>query len=123
MTSSLAKGWGPCERPTPLLFAICSSRLSGSGPAEPGDVADGYLPGLHVIRHPPHKTDVQETVVERGVLDLDVFGQIETPFEWACRDSLIQILALTVFGLLAGDYQLTCLGRNPDLIRREPGQR
>src|SRR5215208_5048907 len=65
--------------------SICSSRLA----FELMDVAaiDGDLPRLHGLGNLPNQFDLQLPVVEGGVLDLDVVGQVELPLEVPDRDT------------------------------------
>ena len=93
----------------------CSSRLG----FELMDVAavDGDPPRLHGLGDFPDQFDLEQPVVERGVLDLDVVGQVELPLEMSGRDAAIQELALGFLGLAAfdGDDVLLCGDR--DFIR------
>lgn len=63
--------------------------------------------------------DLQQSVVERRALDLDVVGKIERPR----RDALIQELALLFLGLAAFDRQHILFGGDGDLVRCEAGKR
>ena len=65
-------------------------------------VADRNLARLFRLRNLAHEIDVQEPVLERRALDVDVVGELENTLEGARGDALIEHLAvLLVFGLLA----------------------
>ena len=66
---------------------------------------------------------LQQPVVERGVLDLDVVGQVELPLEVPGRDTAVQELALGLFRLVAFDRHDVLLGRDRDFVGREAGHR
>ena len=84
---------------------------------------DGDPPRLHGFGNFPDQSDLEQTVVKGRVLDLDVVGQVELPFEVAGRDAAIQEFALSFLGLAAfdGDDVLLCGDR--DFIRRETRDR
>ena len=84
---------------------------------------DGDPPRLHGFGNFPDQFDLQKTVVEGRVLDLDVVGQVELPFEVAGRDTPVKELAFGFLGLAAfdGDDVLLCSDR--DFIRRETRDR
>ena len=66
---------------------------------------------------------MQQPVVERGVLDLDVVGQVELPLEVPGRDTAVQELALGLFRLVAFDRHDVLLGRDRDFVGRKAGHR
>ena len=66
---------------------------------------------------------LQQPVVERGVLDLDVVGQVELPLEVPGRDTAVQELALGLFRLVAFDRHDVLLGRDRNFVGREAGYR
>ena len=66
---------------------------------------------------------LQQPVVERGVLDLDIVGQVELPLEVPGRDTAVQELALGLFGLVAFDRHDVLLGRDRNFVGREAGHR
>jgi hypothetical protein len=64
----------------------------------------------------PDQFDLQQAVVERGVLDQDVVGQVEMSLEVSGRDAAIQKLALGFFGLVAFARHNVLLGRDRDFF-------
>src|SRR5438034_11604539 len=56
---------------------------------------------LHRLRHLTHQVDLQEPVLERGALHLNVVGQAELTPERAAGDALVEILVLTLPTLTA----------------------
>ena len=56
-------------------------------------VADRDLARLLRLGNLAHEVDVQEAVLERGALHLDIVGKLEHPLESARRDALIEHLA------------------------------
>src|ERR1700682_979496 len=54
--------------------------------------ADDDAAGLFLLRHNAFELDVQESVFELGAPNLDVLGQLETPFEAAPGDALMEIM-------------------------------
>ena len=84
---------------------------------------DGDPPWLHGFGDFPDQFDLQQAVVEGRVLDLDVVGEVELPFEVTGRDTLVKELALGLLGLAAfdGDDILLCSDR--DFIRRKTRDR
>ena len=87
-------------------LSIILSGLAASFGFELRDVADGNFARLHLLRNAPDQVDVEQPVFEGGALDLDIVGEIESPFERARRDTLIQVLGVTLFLLPAGDREL-----------------
>src|ERR1700751_1339760 len=85
-------------------------------------VADRDLARLHRLRDLTHEIDVQESVLERRALDLDMLGELEHALERARRDALVEHLALLLLGLgllLALDRQRVLLRRDRELFLRE----
>src|SRR6266481_4363382 len=71
-------------------------------------IADWDLAGLLRLGNLTHEIDVQESVLERRALDLDVVGKLEDALERAGRDALIEHLAAVLLVLrlfLAFDRQ------------------
>src|SRR4029079_10919528 len=64
---------------------------------------DGDLPRLHGLGNLSNQFDLQQPIVERCVLDLDVVGQVELPLEVPGRDTAVQELSLGLFRLVAFD--------------------
>src|SRR5690606_6501229 len=61
--------------------------------------------------------DVQQTVVQFGAHHKHVIGQLEGMLEITRRDTAMQEVARTLFGLLAaGDFQRVALGFNVDFF-------
>jgi hypothetical protein len=89
------------------------------------DVAavDGDPPRLHGLGDLPDQFDLQQAVVERGVLDLNVVSQVELPLELPGRDAAVQEFALGLIGLVAFDRHDVLLGRDRDFVGREAGHR
>src|SRR5262249_5487016 len=54
---------------------------------------DGNLPRLHRFGNFPLEIHVQQTILQRRTLDLDVVGELEAPLEGTSRDALIEHLA------------------------------
>jgi len=54
---------------------------------------------LHGFRDFTDQLDLEQAVVERGALDLDVIRQIELSLEVARRDAAIEEIALGLLGL------------------------
>src|SRR4051794_4918250 len=100
---------------------ICSSHLG----FELMDVAavNGDLPWLHGCGNFPNQFDLQQPVIERSVLDLDVVRQVELPLEVPGRDTAVQELALCLFRLVAFDRHDVLLGPDRDFVGREAGHR
>ena len=71
---------------------------------------DGDPPRLHGLGNLPDQFDLQQTVVEGRVLNLNVVGQVELAFEVPGRDTPVKELALGFLGLAAfdGDDVLLC---------------
>jgi len=71
---------------------------------------DGDSPWLHGFGNLPDQFDLQKTIVEGRVLDLDVVGQVELAFEVPRRDTPVKKLALGFVGFAAfdGDDVLLC---------------
>src|SRR5690606_3347454 len=60
---------------------------------------DRDLARLHRLRHFAHQVDLEQSVLEGGVLHLDVVGQIEDAPERTRRDAVIQVLAPVLLDL------------------------
>jgi hypothetical protein len=60
-----------------------SSGLAASFRFQLGDVADRDVAWLQLVGNTPRQVDVEQPVLERGALDLDVVGQIEATLERA----------------------------------------
>jgi hypothetical protein len=58
---------------------------------------------LHRLRDFADQLDLQQSVVKRRALDLDIVGQIELTLERPRRDAPIEEFALRFFGLAAFD--------------------
>src|ERR1051326_5132639 len=71
------------------------------------------------LRLRPHQVDVQEAVVEPGVLHLDTFGQHEGALELACGDTAMQVDALALVLLLATHDKLVVLHEDVEVIERK----
>ena len=69
-------------------------------------VPDRNTPRLHRVGHFANQIDDQQAVLERGLLDLHIVGEVEHPPERPGGDAVIQVFALFGVGLLALDDQL-----------------
>jgi hypothetical protein len=69
---------------------------------------DGDPPWLHGFGDLPDQFDLQQPIVERGVLDLDVVGQVELSRELTGRDAAVQELAIGFSGLLPSIVTTFC---------------
>ncbi len=81
-------------------------------------VADRDLARLLGLGDLAHEVDVQETVLERRALHLDVVGELEHALEGARGDALVERLALVLVGLgllLAADRQRVFLDLDVEL--------
>src|ERR1700737_2915491 len=86
--------------------------------------ADGGLARLLRLGDLAHEINVQEAVLERRTLDLDVVGELEDALESTRRDALIKHLAglLLVLGLfLALDRQRVFLRLDRKVLLAEAG--
>jgi hypothetical protein len=81
---------------------------------------DGDPPRLHGLRDFPNQLDLQQSVIERPALHLDVVRQIELPPEGAGRYTPIEVLAFVLFGLGALDRDDVMLGGNRDSAGENP---
>src|SRR5690242_4029287 len=54
---------------------------------------------LHGFRDFPDQLDLEQAVVERGALDLNVVRQVELPFEITRRDTAVEEVPLGLVGL------------------------
>src|SRR6266481_1017939 len=89
-------------------------------------IADWDLAGLLRLGNLTHEIDVQESVLERRALDLDVVGKLEDALERAGRDALIEHLAAVLLVLrlfLAFDRQRVFLRFDRKLVLAEAGHR
>ena len=84
---------------------------------------NGDPPRLHGFGDFPYQFDLQQTVVEGRVLDLDVVGQVELAFEVPGRDTPVKEFALGFLGLAAFDADDVLLCGDRDFIRRETRDR
>src|SRR5688500_6649576 len=64
-------------------------------------VPDRDTPRLHRVRYFANQIDDQQAVLERGLLDLHIVGEVERPPERPGRNAVIQVFALLGVGLLA----------------------
>src|SRR5918998_724961 len=70
----------------------------------PAIVAGGFdrdTTRLHRLRHFPNQSDLEHTVLEGGVLHLDIVRLVEYAAERPHRDSLVQVVVNTLVGLAA----------------------
>jgi hypothetical protein len=63
---------------------------------------------LHGLRNLADQFNLQQAVVKRGALDLDIVRQIEMPLERPRRNSLVQEFALLCFSLAAFTVSTLC---------------
>src|SRR4051812_33850574 len=84
-------------------------------------IADGDLARLLRLGNLAHEVDVQETVLQRRALHLDVVGKLELALESAPRDALVEHLAGIVLLdlLLALNSQRVFLGLDQQLALAE----
>src|SRR5438477_7045746 len=75
------------------------------------------------LRLRPHQVDVEQAVVEPGVLHLDAFGQHESALELACGNAAMQVNALALVLLLATHDELVVLQKDVEIIERESRHR
>src|SRR3954452_8978056 len=80
---------------------------------------------LHCLRNLADQFNLQQAVIKRRALDLDIIGQVELALERPGRDALIQELALGLVGLAAFDRQHILLCGDRDLVggKAPPPQR
>jgi hypothetical protein len=78
---------------------------------------------LHRLRDFADQFDLQQAIVKRRTLDLDIVGQVELTLERPRRDALLEEFVLLLFGLAAFDRQHVLLGGDGDLVGREACQR
>ena len=69
---------------------------------------DGDLPRLHGLGDLPDQFDLEQAIVERRALDLDVVGQVELPLERPGRDAAIEVVAFGLVGLLPSIVTTFC---------------
>src|SRR3954454_10752827 len=116
-------------------FSMTGVQLSGSCPhllyrlhlfgSAIGRVAANFKPAwLHCLRDLPGEFDLQQAILERCSLDLNVIFEVELTFEGARRNALMQVVMirrLSTFGLAlaAGDRQPVLPCRDGDLVGRE----
>src|SRR5215471_1924121 len=86
-------------------------------------VADRDLARLLGFRNLAYEIDVQQAVLEAGVLDLDMVGQLEDALKGAGGDALIEYLAVLLFlGLLGAlDRQRVLFRLDRQLVLAEAG--
>jgi hypothetical protein len=72
---------------------------------------------LHGFRNLAHEIDLEQAVLERSCLNLDMVGKAEVPLEAARGDALENVVFLVVVILLAGDRQTVLVKRDGDLVR------
>jgi hypothetical protein len=60
---------------------------------------DGGPPWLHSLGDFPDQLDLEQAVVERRALHLNIVGQAELPLEMPGRDASVKELALGLFAL------------------------
>jgi len=77
--------------------------------------ADRDLARLHGFRDLALQRNPEETVCKRGILDPDMVGKLELPFERASRDAAVQILTAGLVFLSAPDDQLVVLDHHVKL--------
>src|SRR5258707_11748655 len=94
--------------------------LADVGRGLTGDRDTARLPRL---RDFADQFDLQQTVVKRSALDLDMIGQVEPTLERPRRDALVKEFALRLLGLAAFDRQHVLLGGNGDLVGRKSRNR
>ena len=80
---------------------------------------DGNSPWLHRLGDFPDKFDSQQTILECGVLHLNVISEVELPLEWPRGNTSIEIFALGLVRLVALDGDYILLGRHRDFVRPE----
>src|SRR3569833_3007143 len=84
-------------------------------------VVDCNFSRLHCLWHLTNQVDSQDTVVERGILYLDVVSKTELPLERSSRDPVIQVLTF-LFALPAFNRDHVLLRCHIYIGRREAGQ-
>ena len=94
--------------------------LDGTGLAA---VIDRDLPRLHGLGEFADQLDLQQTVLKRSVLHLDVLRQAKDSAEGTRRDTLVKVLAVAFIGLAALNRQHVLLRGNRDLVASKAGQR
>jgi hypothetical protein len=77
---------------------------------------------LHGFRNLAHEINLQQAVLERSSLNLNMVGKAEVPLEAARGDALENIVFLVVVILLARNRQTVLLKREGDLVRSEAGE-
>jgi hypothetical protein len=88
-----------------------------------GGAVDGNPARLHGLGNLANQLDPKQSVIERGVLDLDVVRKVELPFETAGRNSPVEEFPLGFFGFTALDRDDVVLGGDRNIVRRETRDR
>src|SRR5262249_43776506 len=89
-------------------------------------IADRDLARLHRLRNLADEVDMEEAVLKRRALDLDVLGELKDALERARRDALVEHLAFLLVGLgllLTLDRQRVLFRLDRDVGVREAGDR
>ena len=84
---------------------------------------DDDLTGLFFLfGHNPLQFDMEQTILELGGFDLDMFGKLELALECAAGDALMQVGRIAGLGLpFAGDGQDAIADLNAKILFSEAG--
>jgi hypothetical protein len=78
-------------------------------------------PRLHRLRNLSRELNLEQAVLKRRSLDLNMIFEVELPFERARRNALMKVLMFRrtgfVFGPAAGNGKPVLLRRNADFFR------
>src|SRR5450759_733688 len=78
---------------------------------------------LHCLRHLADQIDLQQPVLERGALHLDVVGEVKLTPKRTRGNPLIEVLVITLLGLAAFHRKHVLLRGDGDLFGHEAGKR
>src|SRR5208282_2515917 len=86
--------------------------------------ADLDLARLTLLRHLAHEVDMEEPVLHRSALDLDMVGKLETALERAPADAAMEELHFFIALLaLAGNREAVVLAHDAEIAFAEAGNR
>src|SRR3954454_23722546 len=77
---------------------------------------DGNSPRLHGFRDFPDQFDLEQAVLERGAVHLNIIGQVKLPLERPRGNAPVEIFAFGPVRLVSLDGHRVLLGRHRDLV-------
>src|SRR4051812_25622738 len=77
---------------------------------------DGDSPRLHGFRDFPDQFDLEQSVLERGAVHLNIIGQVKLPLERPRGNAPVEIFAFGPVRLVSLDGHRVLLGRHRDLV-------